>query len=308
MSPLRLSLFLALLWAPAFAGDDAVLATVNGAPITASAFQEAAARRTPADGKALSEAEREEVLADLIESELLYQDALRLGLDKDPTVKKVMINVRLRQLYGGVKNSDFSDAELQAYYNAHRDEFIVPEKVQIRFIRIAVSETRSPKDARALADDLHRQLVADPGQFKDLALEHSDDPYRSRGGDVGFVDRSGKSGLDPAVIEAAWRLPVDGLSEVFELPDGYGIVQVPARREAVERTYLQMKGSVLRKVKNERLRGIYEQQVTALKKDAKIKVNERALESVPAPVPAGRALGGGLGAPLEGGEGTGCEE
>ena len=64
--------------------------------------------------------ERKEVLDDLVTEELLYQKALAEGYDKDPKVKKVMVNALIRkEIYDSIKNSDFSDEELQAYYNEH---------------------------------------------------------------------------------------------------------------------------------------------------------------------------------------------
>ena len=39
-----------------------------------------------------------------------------------------MINALIRTDYDSVKNSDFSDAELEAYYNEHIEEFTVPAK------------------------------------------------------------------------------------------------------------------------------------------------------------------------------------
>ena len=65
-----------------------VLATVNGMKVGSIDFQSAASRVSPADGEALSQEERLEVLNELIDEKLLYQEALRQGLDKDPKVQK----------------------------------------------------------------------------------------------------------------------------------------------------------------------------------------------------------------------------
>jgi predicted TIM-barrel fold metal-dependent hydrolase len=55
---------------------------------------------------------------------------------------------------------------------------------------------------------------------------------------------------------------------------------VANKRERVERTFQQMKGSVLRKVKNEKLKELYQGYVDDLKKGAQIKINEDQLAAV----------------------------
>ena len=263
---------------PAEIGE--VLATVNGTQIGSIDFEQAAARKSPEEGDTLSAEEKRDVLDRLVDEELLYQEALTQGLDKDPKVKKVMVNTLLRQeVYGSVRNSDFSDEELQAYYEAHIDEFIVPEKIQIRRILIKAGAERPSDEAKSLAGDLRGQIVANPGTFKELATKNSEDPYRRRGGDVGFVPRTGKPGLDQSIVDKAFTMDVEAVSEVFETDEGFNIIMVANRRERVERTYQQMKGSVLRKVKNEKLAEMYEQYTDNLLNKGEISVDEEQLST-----------------------------
>lgn len=268
---------------PAAAPQDLgeVLAVVNGIEIASKEFEAAAARKTPAAGDSLSQAEKEEVLNRLIEEKLLYQAALKKGLDKDPKVQKVMVNSLLRdEVYNQVRNSDFSDEQLQKYYDEHKDEFIVPEKVQIKRILIKVTEERPDDKAKAEAERVRGEAVKKPDTFKDLAAKFSEDPYRRRGGDVGFVPRDGKPGLDPDVVNKAFEIKVDSISEVFKTSEGYNIIQVSNKRERVERTFQQMKGSVLRKVKNDKLKELYDKYVADLRTAAKVEIKADALAKV----------------------------
>jgi peptidyl-prolyl cis-trans isomerase C len=290
------------------------LGSANGVPVGDIEFKQAAARKAPADGKALSLAERKEVLDRLIEEKLLYKAALAKGFDKDPKVQKVMVNTLLREeLYKQVKNSDYTDAELQAYYEAHKDEFEVPEKVQLKRILIKVSEKRSEADAQTEAKRIYDLVKGSPDKFKELAGQHSEDAYRRRGGDVGFVAKSGKPGLDQEVVDKAFTLNEGQISEPFRSPEGFNIVQVAAKRERVVRTFAQMKGSVLRKVKNEKLKELYDSYVAQLRQGADIKMDEKALMEVDLSAPAPGALmkGGEEGGPGMDGpslEGPGDEE
>jgi parvulin-like peptidyl-prolyl isomerase len=257
------------------------LADVGGVPVGSKEFQEAAARKKPAEGNSLSVAEKREVLDRLVDEKLLYKAALSKGLDKDPKVQKVMVNTLLRQeVYANVRNSDFTDEELQAYYESHKDDFVVPEKVQIKRILVKVGKERSEAEAQEIAKNAYKQLKKNPESFKDVAAKVSEDPYRRRGGDVGFVPRTGKPGLATAVVEKAFEMKVDQLSEPFVTDEGVNIVYVANKRERVERTFQQMKGSVLRKVKNEKLKEMYESYVANLRTGAKITVDDAKLAAV----------------------------
>ncbi len=259
-----------------------VIATVDGLQIGSRDFEKAAARTAPKDGSSLSDEERHEVLDRLIADKVLYKEALRLGLDQDPKVQKVMVNTLLRQeVYAQVRNSDFSEEMLQAYYDDHPEEFVVPEKVQIKRILVRVNDERSDADAMAEAERL-RDMVADnpKDSFKEVASKHSEDPYRRRGGDVGFVSAEGKPGLDEAIVAKAFEMSVGEVSAPFKTEDGYNIVYVANKRERVERTFQQMKGSVLRKVKNEKLKELYQGYVDELRTGSSIEINEDKLAAI----------------------------
>lgn len=258
-----------------------VLATVNGMQVGSKEFEQAAARKAPANGESLSAEEKKEVLDSLVEEKLLYAAALKKGLDKDPKVMKVMVNTLLREdVYSTVKNSDFTDEMLSAYYEQHKSEFVVPEKVQIKRILIKVTDARPDDAAKKEAERLRAEVAKNPDSFKDVAAASSEDPYKRRGGDVGFVPREGKPGLDPDVVAKAFELQTNAISEVFKTAEGYNIVQVAARREQVERTFQQMKGSVLRKVKNEKMKELYDSYVSKLRTGADVKIDEAKLTAV----------------------------
>lgn len=258
-----------------------VLATVNGVQIGSKEFEQAAARKTPANGESLSVEEKKEVLDGLIDEKLLYAEALRKGLDKDPKVQKVMVNTLVREeVFNTLKNSDFPDDVLQKYYDEHKSEFVVPEKVQVKRILIKVTPERPDADAKKLAEQLRAQVSGNPDSFKDVAAQNSEDPYKRRGGDVGFVSKEGKPGLDQQIVDKAFTLEVNQVSDVFKTEEGYNIVTVAARREQIERTFQQMKGTVLRKAKNARQQELYEAYVGKLKTGATIKIEEEKLAKI----------------------------
>lgn len=259
-----------------------VLAEVAGMKIGSVEFEKAAARTVPADGETLSDKEKREILDRLVADKVLYQEALKKGLDQDPKVQKVMVNTLLRnEVYSKVRNSDFGDEMLEAYFNEHKDEFIVPEKVQIKTILVRITDERPDAAARTEADRLRKMVMENPKDtFKDVASKYSEGPYRRRGGDIGFVSKEGKPGLDQALVDLAFTMQVNAVSEPVKTGDGYNIVYVANKREKVERTFQQMKGSVLRKVKNDKLKSLYDEYVAQLKQTTKVQVNEAKLAAV----------------------------
>jgi parvulin-like peptidyl-prolyl isomerase len=276
-----------------------LLATVGDIKIGSKEWMVIAARQTPKQGSELSLEEKEEILNKLIDHKLLYLKAKEMGIDRDPKVQKLMVQTLMRkEVYAGVRNADISPEELKSYFESHPDEFVVPEKVQVRRILIKAGESRTEAQASALAEKLRKEIVAAPEKFKELAKENSEDPYRKRGGDLGFVSKDGKPGVPAEVTEKAFGMKVGDVSEVFVAGGGHNIVTVINRRERVERTFEQMKGSVLRKVKNEKYRALYDEFVASIREPSKIKRESKTLSDIevkaphrysePAPTPVDR--------------------
>jgi parvulin-like peptidyl-prolyl isomerase len=267
-------------------GDDAVIAMVNGMPVTAADFDRECRRAQREPDQGLNDF-RSQVIDELILETLLYQEALRQELDRDPKIRKMMVNTLLKQdVYSTISTSDISEEQLRDYFDAHPEEFVVPEKVQIKRILIGVTELRGDNEARALAANLQAQAAVDPSRFKELAMAHSDGPYARRGGDLGFVSGEGKPGVEQAVVTVAFGLGTGQVSAVFETDQGFNVVYVPNRRERVERTFEQMRGSVLRKVKSVRYLELYEAFVADLSQGAAILRDEDAIEQLVPPPPA----------------------
>ncbi len=262
------------------ADSGEVVATVGGLPISSSEFQQAAARRQSGEESAGTDT-KGDVLDRLVAEKLLYLKAIELGLERDPKVQKVMINTLLRdKVYSTVRNSDFPEEELQTYYQDHKDEFVIPEKVQVKRILIRVTPERGEKEARSEAERLRGEIKADSSRFRDLASEFSEGPYKRRGGDIGFVAREGKPGLDPTIVDKAFSLDVDALSDVFKTREGFNVITVAKKRERVERSFQQVKGAVLRKLKNEKLKDLYDSYVAELKTGADVSVNSDILDGL----------------------------
>ena len=254
------------------------LATVNDHPIGTKEFDPQAIRRAGPSGDLPMDV-RLEVIDDLVDEKLLYIEALRRDLDLDPKIQKMMVNTLLKEaVYSSVRTSDITEDELRAYFEEHKDEFIVPAKLQVKRILVKPKGDETPDMAKNRAEEIRAEVVARPADFKTLAQQHSQGPFARRGGDMGYLTTEGKPGVDPAVVAQAFEIDRGDVSEVFETRDGWNIVQVAARRDKVERTFEQMRGSVLRKVKSEKYRSLYESYVAGLREKATIDIDRARLE------------------------------
>jgi hypothetical protein len=82
--------------------------------------------------------------------------------------------------------------------------------------------TRSKEEAKARAVSLRKQIVDEAKDFAAVALENSDGPSKTKGGDLGkFTFET----MAKAFSEAAFALDVGGVSEVVETPFGFHIIK-----------------------------------------------------------------------------------
>ncbi|MCO4769213.1 MAG: peptidyl-prolyl cis-trans isomerase [Deltaproteobacteria bacterium] len=259
------------------------LGTVNGMPIGSNEFDQLASRR--GRDVAVDEAGRQEILDRLVEEKLLYQEALRQGIDQDPKIQRMMVNTLLKQdVYSSVKTSDITDDALQAYFDEHKEEFVVPEKAQVKRILIAPEgEANATPDAWSAAEQealaVRAKVLERKADFRKLAQDQSSGAYARRGGDLGFVTQEGKPGIPKEVIETAFGLEKGGVSEPFKTTQGWNIVYVPNKRDRVERTFDQMRGSVLRKVKSDTYKSLYDGYVSELRAGATVEIDSAKLNA-----------------------------
>lgn len=96
-----------------------------------------------------------------------------------------------------------SPVQVQEFYDENKQEFYQEDSVHLRLIQFQRKDGRTDRDLISLAARVQARL--DVGhQFADIAKEVSEDSRRSRGGDWGWLDRSGlKAEFSDPVFELA---------------------------------------------------------------------------------------------------------
>ncbi len=148
-----------------------------------------------------------------------------------------------------LEQTQVTQQDLQAYYDAHRDEYRVPEQVNVRHILIKSPlpgpdgkvDPKALDEARAKAQDVLKQVKAG-GNFADLAKKYSDDPGSAKnGGSLGFI---GKGRTVPEFEKAAFSLPKGGTSDLVQSSYGFHIIHVDDKQDAHMKSVDEVKSQI----------------------------------------------------------------
>lgn len=161
-------------------GASAVVATVDGVPITRALYEYYVKGVSGKDSSALTPEQRALALDSLIRAQAVAQQAHTQGLDKQGDTASLLTLSRLNILEQALSDNFFkgrtpSDAELQAEYNTQVAKL---PKLEYHAEHILVKDQAT---AQQVIQDLNH------GQkFAALAKKYSIDPSKDNGGDLGW--------------------------------------------------------------------------------------------------------------------------
>lgn len=237
--------------------------------------------------------QRREHLEGLLRFELLAAEAVRRGLANDPdvvdTAKKVMVQKLLtREL--DAQPEPVTDAQVQAYYEQHRADYVKPELVRLShvFFRLSGEDEAGRARKRAVAEGvLAKARGLSPMDFQGFAglvKGHSEEPRtRSLDGDLRFLSLEELAkGYGAPVAEAATELSRAGeVGQVWprlvETAEGLHVLRFQARQPPLDLKVEQVKASIQAILLNERRQTRYDALLEELKRSQKLKVDTAAL-------------------------------
>jgi peptidyl-prolyl cis-trans isomerase D len=195
------------------------------------------------------------------------QNATRYATAMPETRKIEYVAFDASNLPGG--KPQVSDADVQTYYNAHKDQYEVKEQVKTRHILISVpagADAKTDAAAKAKAEDLLKQIKAG-GNFADLASKNSDDPgSKTQGGELPMIPTAG---LDPAYAKAAMALNPGQTSDVVRSQFGYHIIQTEQKEAAHAKPLAEVKAEIVPILEQQRAGAAEQTFAAALAADAK---------------------------------------
>ena len=139
--------------------------------------------------------------------------------------------------------------DLQSYFNQHRDEFRVPEQVNIRQIVIKSPlpgadgkvDPKGQEEARNKAEDVLKQLKSG-AKFEELAKKYSEDPSKANGGFVGWIQRGRFP--SPDVEKAAFSISKGGNSDVINAGYAFVILHIDDKQQAHVKSLDEVKAQI----------------------------------------------------------------
>ena len=230
--------------------NSPIVASVGKSSITAAVLKEYLYQRPIPSSMQDSEETIKERLDEIVLQEVLYQEALRLGLDKDPQVQKKKFLFKIwstqkllnKQLNGDAKGREIEEDEITAYYNKHQDEFNRPAQMRLAdiFISVPVEAAEAERDElkkkaeTALAEAL--LIKGKRSGFGTLVSKYSDTNDKYRKGDTGYFDLEGEPvGIDKKLAQEAFKLNRIGdmPDHMIETSDGYHVIMLTGKRSAI---------------------------------------------------------------------------
>jgi len=241
------------------AGDDPVVAVVNGKEIHRSALLEAQAAIPQARGQALDKI-YDPLLEQVIASELVLSEAKKAKLENDPKVKEAFAEAQnsiLRRAYLAKKvESDVTEPQVKAKYDELLKTAQPEEQVHARHILVDSEDA-----AKAVLADLKSGV-----SFEDEAKAKSKDPSgKTNGGDLGYIT---KGETVPEFSDAAFKLkPGEITTAPVKSQFGWHVIKVEDRRMAPPPTYDEAKNQIRQQMEQEDVVKV----VDGLKKGATVK-------------------------------------
>ena len=169
--------------------------------------------------------------------------------------------------------------DLQNYYDQHRDEYRVPEQVNVRQMIFKTplpgpdgkTDPKGMEEARKKAEDVLKQLKAG-AKFEDLAKKYSEDPSGKNGGSVGWI----REFPVPEVNKIAYSLPKGGTSDVINAGFAFVILRVDDKQDAHVKTLADVKAQIEPLIKQQKAFQAAESQANALLSQARSTSLEKA--------------------------------
>ncbi len=287
------------------------VATGNGITITADEFKARLDEQSPFIRSRYSTLERKkEFLDNLVRFEVLAKEAERQGLAKDPdvqmTLKKIMVQKLVQKSFGdteGVK--EVPEADIAKYYEEHKADYQRPKRVRLSAIVLTAPQGSADRAKKAkVAKDALAKIKADekknPMAFQQAVTQVSDDAAsKAIGGDLQFkTEEELTKAYSKDVAAAAVALKVGDTSGVLETSQGFLILKATGQQEELSRTLEQVKPQIANKLYREKKTKDFDEWLKRLKEEAKVQVNDKALEAIPVSTEPGNGAGmmtGGMG-------------
>ncbi len=248
---------------PGLVNADTAVATVNGKPISQKSYDFYLAQSMQRRGKnQQGGVNREAIINELVNRELLHQAALKEKVENDETVAFQLEQLKIDALIQGLinklsKESKITDKELKAEY----DKRVAGAKLAEYKARHILLKTE--EEAKTVIAEL------DSGaKFEELAKKKSTGPSAKDGGDLGWFTASQ---MVPPFSQAVAQLKKGSYTKKpVKTQFGYHVIKLEDTRKRQPPKFEDIKPQLKMVLQNQRI----QEYITNLRKNAKIDIKK----------------------------------
>lgn len=171
---------------------------------------------------------RSKLVQDLIST--LYVSDAQLWRQYRDANDSVSVELATIDPLGVIPDADapVTDAEVESWFRSHRDDFRRERTAFLSFIAVDKQVNAADTAAALARAESLRAEIQNGAPFAEVAQRESSDTVSgSRGGDLGEWTRNT---FDPAFEAAAFRLPLNTVSEPVLTPFGYHLIEITSRK------------------------------------------------------------------------------
>jgi peptidyl-prolyl cis-trans isomerase C len=217
---------------------------------------------------------KEKFLDELIKKELLYQEALKKGIDKDAEYQRKVAEFKKLTLIGQLLEKEIetkakvTDQDVKDYYEKHKEELASVSQIRASHILVKTEE-----DAKKILERLKKGE-----DFAKIAKKSSIDPGSAKnGGDLGFFS-SGQ--MVPEFEAAAARLKTGEISDPVKTKFGYHIIKVTDKKMGKPVEFEKVRNVIFQRLSAERQKEFFDSYIEGLKKSYKVELNKEAISKL----------------------------
>jgi parvulin-like peptidyl-prolyl isomerase len=249
---------------------DGPIATWDGGSLSVKQFVSGLERK---DFEGLppgrAEGELEKQLRQTVNEPLTVLEARARGYEKIPSVEEAT-RVRQEDLMENALYADYitkdvavSDSEIQAYYDAHKADFMTPEKRRVSQIVVPTKE-----DAEAI-----RKAIADGQAFESLVSRSTDADSAKKKGDLGWITAKDAKGE----FDAVFTLAGDQVSAPIPSKFGFHLIKVTEIVPPKPMSFDQARPQIREKLIDQKKREQRKVWIQKLRQAATIEINNAGI-------------------------------
>lgn len=165
-------------------------------------------------------------VTDYVNREMLYQQALKEGIDQSERFKANIEQHKKELLIRVITNKanpvQVSKESLQAYYDEHKDDMVMVKALEATVIAYPTTNV-TMENAKAMANEIKQR--ADRGEdFREIAADVlQDNPSRQKEARFTSIWKGKRS---PEIDDIIFSLGDGEISEPIELPNGYMVIKI----------------------------------------------------------------------------------